>query len=210
MKGLIGQKVGMTRVFDEAGNSVPVTVLKAGPCVVVQVRDAKRDGYRAAQVGLIEEGLKPERLNKAKRGHLAKAGSPAVRVLREFPLEADDAVAAGDRLTVEMFADVTKVDVTGTSKGRGFLGVVGRHGFGGGRATHGSMHHRAPGSIGASAYPSRVFKGMRMGGHTGDRRRTTLGLEVVKVDADKHLLMVKGSVPGARNGYVFIRQAVRG
>lgn len=200
----------MTRVFDEAGNSVPVTVLKAGPCVVVQVRDAERDGYRAAQVGLIEVGLKPERLNKAKRGHLAKAGAPPVRVMREFPLEDDDAVTAGDRLTVEMFDGVAHVDVMGTSKGRGFLGVVGRHGFGGGRATHGSMHHRAPGSIGSSAYPSRVFKGMRMGGHTGDRQCTTLSLEVVKVDAEKHLLMVKGSVPGARNGYVFIRKAVRG
>lgn len=210
MKGLIGQKVGMTRVFDEAGNSVSVTVLKAGPCVVVQVRDEDKDGYRAAQLGLIEEGLKPERLNKPRRGHLAKAGAPPVRVLREFELEADEAVAAGDRFTVEVFSEVGHVDITGTSKGRGFQGVVARHGFGGGRATHGSMHHRAPGSIGSSAYPSRVFKGMRMGGHTGDRRCTTLGLEVVKVDAENHLLMVKGSVPGARNGYVFIRKALRG
>lgn len=210
MKGLIGQKVGMTRVFDQAGNSVSVTVLKAGPCVVVQVRDAESDGYRAVQLGLIEEGLKPERMNKPKRGHLAKAGAPPVRVMREFALEDDDTVAAGDRFTVEVFSEVAHVDITGTSKGRGFQGVVARHGFSGGGATHGSMHHRAPGSIGSSAYPSRVFKGMRMGGHTGDRRCTTLSLEVVKVDAENHLLMVKGSVPGARNGYVFIRKAARG
>lgn len=200
----------MTRVFDDAGQSVPVTVIKAGPCVVLQVRDEERDGYRAAQLGFLEEGLKPERLTKPMAGHLAKAGSPPVRVIREFVLEADDEVNPGDRVTVESFADVAKVDVTGTTKGRGFQGVVRRHDFRGGKASHGSMFHRRPGSIGQAAWPSRVFKGSRMPGQMGNVRRTTEGLEVVKVDVDNHLLVVKGSVPGARNGYVFIRQAVRG
>lgn len=211
MKGLIGRKLGMTRVFDEAGNHVPVTVLRAGPCVVLQVRDEKRDGYRAVQLGLIEEGSRPERINKPMRGHLAKAGAPAVRMIREFELATGDEAAPGDRFTVEIFADVTKVDVTGTSKGRGFQGVVKRHGFQGGKATHGSMHHRAPGSVGSSAWPSHVFKGTRMGGQMGNKRRTERGLQVVRVDAERHLLMVRGAVPGARNGYVVIRQAaVRG
>lgn len=200
----------MTRVFDDEGRSVPVTVIKAGPCVVLQVRDEERDGYRAAQLGFLEEGLKPERLNKPMAGHLAKAGSPPVRVIREFDLAADEEVNPGDRVTVEQFADVTRVDVTGTTKGRGFQGVVRRHDFRGGKATHGSMFHRRPGSIGQAAWPSRVFKGSRMPGQMGNVRRTTEGLEVVRIDVDNHLLVVKGSVPGARNGYVFIRQAVRG
>lgn len=200
----------MTRVFDDSGNHVPVTVLRAGPCVVLQVRDEERDGYRAVQLGLIEEGLKPERLNKPQRGHLAKAGAPPVRVIREFDLEEGDEAAPGDRVTVEVFADVQEVDVIGTSKGRGFQGVVKRHGFRGGKASHGSMHHRRPGSIGAAAYPSRVFKGKRMPGQMGNKRVTERGLQVVKVDADQHLILVRGAVPGARNGYVFIRQAVRG
>lgn len=210
MKGLIGQKIGMTRVFDDEGRSVPVTVIKAGPCVVLQVRNEERDGYRAAQLGFLEEGLKPERLTKPLAGHLAKAGSPPVRVIREFDLAADDEVTPGDRVTVEQFADVSRVDVTGTTKGRGFQGVVKRHNFRGGKATHGSMFHRRPGSIGQAAWPSRVFKGSRMPGQMGNVRRTTEGLEVVRIDVDNHLLVVKGSVPGARNGYVFIRQAVRG
>ncbi len=197
----------MTRVFDESGNHVPVTVLRAGPCVVLQVKGQERDGYRAVQLGLIEEGLKPERLNKPERGHLAKAGAPPVRVIREFELEDGDEITAGDRMTVEMFSDVSVVDVSGTSKGKGFQGVIRRHGFSGGGATHGSMFHRAPGSIGAAAYPSRVFKGTRMGGQMGNKKVTERGLQVVRVDPDQHLLLVKGAVPGARNGYVFIRQA---
>lgn len=197
----------MTRVFDESGNSVPVTVLRAGPCVVLQVRDEDTDGYRAAQIGLIEEGLKPERLTKPQLGHLKAAGAPPVRVIREFELEDGDEISAGDRFTVEIFNDVAVVDVSGTSKGKGFQGVVKRHGFAGGKASHGSMHHRAPGSIGAAAHPSRVFKGMRMGGQMGNKKVTERGLQVVKVDAEQHLLLVKGAVPGARNGYVFIRQA---
>jgi len=210
VKGLIGKKIGMTRIFDDTGNHVPVTVLRAGPCVVLQVRDEATDGYRAVQLGYLEEGLKPERINKPMRGHLAKAGSAAVRVIREFAVEEDEEVGLGDRVTVESFSDVDKVDVTGTSKGRGFQGVIKRYGFKGGKATHGSMFHRAPGAVGQAAWPSRVFKGKRLPGQMGNARVTTEGLEVVRVDAEQHLLMVKGSVPGARNSYVFIRQAMRG
>ena len=210
MKGLIGKKIGMARIFDQAGNHVPVTVLRAGPCVVLQVKDEERDGYRAVQLGYLEEGLKPERLNKPTRGHLTKAGAPAVRIIREFPLAAEDEIALGDRLTVELFAEVQKVDITATSKGRGFQGVVKRYGFKGGGASHGSMFHRSPGAIGQASWPSRVFKGKRLPGRMGGKRVTTEGLEVVKVDSERHLLLVKGSVPGARNSYVFIRQAGRG
>ena len=210
MKGLIGQKVGMTRIFDDAGNHVPVTVLRAGPCVVLQVRNEERDGYRAAQLGYIEEGLRPEKLNKPTRGHLAKVGAPPVRMIREFPLSLDADTKEGDRLTVELFSDVEKVDVTATSKGRGFAGVMKRYGFKGGKATHGSMFHRAPGAIGQAAWPSRVFKGKKMPGQMGGRRITQQGLRVVKVDLERHLLMVRGAVPGAPRGYVLIRQAVRG
>ena len=210
MKGLIGQKIGMTRVFDDAGNHVPVTVLRVGPCVVLQVRNEERDGYRAAQLGYIEEGLRPEQLNKPTRGHLAKAGAPPVRMIREFPLSPDSDTKEGDRLTVELFSDVEKVDVTGTSKGRGFAGVMKRYGFKGGPASHGSMFHRGPGSIGQAAWPSRVFKGKKMPGQMGGRRVTQQGLRVVKIDPERHLLMVRGAVPGAPRGYVLVRQAVRG
>ena len=210
MRGLIGQKIGMTRVFDDIGNHVPVTVLRVGPCVVLQVRSEERDGYRAAQLGYIEDDLRPEQLNKPTQGHLAKAGAPPVRMIREFPLSPDVEMKQGDRLTVELFSDVDKVDVTATSKGRGFAGVMKRHGFKGGKATHGSMFHRAPGAIGQAAWPSRVFKGKKMPGRMGGRRVTQLGLRVVKVDPERHLLMVKGAVPGAPRGYVLIRQAIRG
>jgi large subunit ribosomal protein L3 len=210
MKGLIGQKIGMTRVFDDAGNHVPVTVLRVGPCVVLQVRNEERDGYRAAQLGYIEEGLRPEQLNKPTRGHLAKAGAPPVRMIREFPLSPDADTKEGDRLTVELFSDVEKVDVTATSKGRGFAGVMKRYGFKGGPASHGSMFHRGPGSIGQAAWPSRVFKGKKMPGQMGGRRVTQQGLRVVKIDPERHLLMVRGAVPGAPRGYVLVRQAVRG
>ena len=210
MKGLIGQKIGMTRVFDDAGNHVPVTVLRVGPCVVLQVRNEERDGYRAAQLGYIEEGLRPEQLNKPTRGHLAKAGAPPVRMIREFPLSPDAETKEGDRLTVELFSDVEKVDVTATSKGRGFAGVMKRYGFKGGPAAHGSMFHRGPGSIGQAAWPSRVFKGKKMPGQMGGRRVTQQGLRVVKIDPERHLLMVRGAVPGAPRGYVLVRQAIRG
>lgn len=211
VRGLIGQKLGMTRVFDDAGNHVSVTVLRAGPCVVLQVKDNDVDGYRAAQVGFIEEGVKESRLNRPTRGHLDKAGAPPVRVIREFALDDGDDVEAGARVTVsEVFTEVAKVDVTGKSKGKGFQGVMRRHGFSGGKASHGSMFHRKPGSIGQAAWPSKVFKGIKLPGQMGSKRVTTEGLEVVKVDPERHLLVVKGSVPGAVNSYVSIRPAVRG
>ncbi len=210
VKGLIGQKVGMTRVFDDSGNHVPVTVLKAGPCVVLQVKTEETDGYRAAQVGLLDETVKEKRHTKAMLGHLAAAGTTEVRVIREFEIEGDDEINPGDRLTVEQFAEVGKVDVTATTKGRGFQGVMRRHGFGGGKATHGSMHHRGPGSIGMAAYPAKVLKGTRMAGRMGGTRVTEIGLPVVEVDADQGLILVAGSVPGAKKGYVFIRPTIRG
>lgn len=214
VKGIIGQKVGMTQVFDDEGRQVPVTVLKAGPCVVLQVKEPERDGYRAVQLGYLEDGVKARRLSRPERGHVEKAGAPPVKVIREFEMEPveedDDGPELGSRVTVEVFEGVEKVDVTGTSKGRGFQGVMHRHGFAGGGAAHGSMFHRRTGSIGASADPSRVSKGTQMPGRMGGERDTQLGLEVVRVEAEDNLLVVKGSVPGARNGYVFIRSSVKG
>ncbi len=210
VKGLIGQKIGMTRVFDDAGNHVPVTVLKAGPCVVLQVKTEESDGYRAAQVGLLDETVKDKRHTKAMRGHLAASGHPPVRVIREFEIEGDEEVNPGDKLTVDQFAEVGKVDVTATTKGRGFQGVMRRHGFGGGKATHGSMFHRAPGSIGMAAYPAKVLKGQRMPGRMGGKRVTEIGLRVLEVIADENLILVAGSVPGSRKGYVYIRPTIRG
>ena len=211
VRGLIGRKLGMTRVFDDAGNHVPVTVLRAGPCVVLQVKDEDVDGYRAVQVGLIEEGVRESRLNRPLRGHLDKAGAPPVREIREFAVDEVDDVEAGARVTVgDVFTEIEKVDVIGKSKGKGFQGVMRRHGFSGGKATHGSMFHRGPGSIGQAAWPSKVFKGIALPGQMGSKRVTTEGLEVVKVDTERHLLVVKGSVPGAVNSYVSIRPAVRG
>ncbi len=210
VKGLIGQKIGMTRIFDESGNHIPVTVLRAGPCVVLQVKNEDTDGYSAVQIGLVDDTVKEKRQSKALLGHLKKAGSPSVRVIREFELEGDDDVSPGDELTVEQFAEVGKVDVTATSKGRGFQGVMRRYDFKGGKATHGSMFHRAPGSIGMSAYPGKVFKGQKMPGQMGNRRVTEIGLRVVEVNAEENLLLVAGSVPGARKGYVFIRPTIRG
>jgi large subunit ribosomal protein L3 len=210
VKGLIGQKIGMTRVFDDAGHHVPVTVLRAGPCVVLQVKSEERDGYRAVQLGLIEDDFKEHRLTRAAKGHLDAAGAPPIRVIREFAVDQDEEVSTGDQVTVEAFAEVAKVDVTGTSKGRGFQGVMRRHGFHGGKATHGSMFHRAPGSIGAAAYPSRVIKGRKMPGRMGGKRNTQLSLRVVEVRPEDNLILVAGAVPGPPNGYVYIRPAARG
>ena len=211
VKGLIGKKIGMTRVFDDAGNHIPVTVLRAGPCVVLQVKTEETDGYRSVQLGLIDETVKEQRQTKPLRGHLAKAGNPQVRVIREFEVdEGDEEVSPGDQVTVENFAEIGKVDVTATSKGRGFQGVMRRHGFGGGKATHGSMHHRGPGSIGMAAYPGKVLKGQRMPGQMGGKRVTEIGLEIVEVNAEENLLLVAGSVPGSKTGYVFIRPTIRG
>ncbi len=210
VKGLIGQKIGMTRVFDDSGHHVPVTVLRAGPCVVLQVKSEQRDGYSAVQLGLVEDNFKEHRLTRAVKGHLDAAGAPPIRVIREFQVDQEDEVKAGDRVTVDQFADVPKVDITGTSKGKGFQGVMRRHGFHGGKATHGSMFHRAPGSIGAAAYPSRVIKGRKMPGQMGAKRNTQLSLRVVEVRPEDNLILVAGAVPGPPKGYVYIRPSVRG
>jgi large subunit ribosomal protein L3 len=205
--GIIGRKVGMTQVFGTDGVVTPVTVLKAGPCVVVQAKTRQTDGYESVQIGLVEE--KPAKVNKAQAGHFAKAGVPPTRVKREVKVVAGgDPLKAGDQVLVSVFKDGDRVDVVGTSKGHGFQGVIKRHNFRGGAATHGSMFHRAPGSIGASSYPSRVVKGMRAAGHMGSDRVTVRNLRVVKVDAENHLLLVRGAIPGATGGYVVIRKAV--
>jgi large subunit ribosomal protein L3 len=205
--GIIGKKVGMTQLFDNDGTVHPATVLKAGPCVVAQVKTAQSDGYEAVQLGLVE--AKPTKENKAMQGHFKKAGVPPTRVRREVTLKADGEPAKpGDQVTVSIFADGERVDVIGTSRGKGFQGVVKRHHFAGGRATHGSMFHRAPGSIGASSYPSRVVRGMRMGGHMGAGRVTVRNVKVLRVDAENNLLLIEGSVPGGPNGIVLIRKAV--
>ena len=205
--GLIGKKVGMTQLFAADGTVQPATVLKAGPCVVVQAKTVETDGYEAVQLGLVE--AKPTRENKPSQGHFKKAGVPATRVRREMKLKVGgDPLKAGDQVNVSIFADGERVDVIGTSRGKGFQGVVKRHHFRGGVASHGSMFHRAPGSIGASSYPSRVVKGMRMGGHMGNARVTVRNLKVIHVDADNNLLLVEGSVPGGPNSIVVIRKAI--
>jgi large subunit ribosomal protein L3 len=205
--GLIGKKVGMTQLFAADGTVYPATVLRAGPCVVVQAKTVETDGYEAVQLGFVEG--KPSKENKPSQGHFKKAGVPATRIRREVKLKAGgDPLKAGDQVGASMFADGERVDVIGTSRGRGFQGVVKRHHFGGGAATHGSMFHKAPGSIGASSYPSRVVKGMRMGGHMGSARVTVRNLRVIRVDAENNLLMVEGAVPGGPNSVVVIRKAV--
>jgi large subunit ribosomal protein L3 len=205
--GLIGKKVGMTQLFAADGTVSPATVLKAGPCVVAQVKSATTDGYEAVQLGLVE--AKPSKENKPSTGHFKKAAVPATRVRREVKVkEGGDAAKPGDIVNVSIFADGERVDVIGTSRGKGFQGVVKRHHFKGGRASHGSMFHKAPGSIGASSYPSRVVKGMRMGGHMGADRVTVRNLKVLRVDAENNLLLVEGAVPGGPNSIVVIRKAV--
>jgi large subunit ribosomal protein L3 len=196
----------MTQVFSADGRAVPVTVLKAGPCVVVQRKSSAEDGYEAAQLGLVEF-VKPRRINKPESGRFQKTGIEPTRVLREVRLAEGSETKTGDRITVELFKVKQKVDVTGISKGRGFAGAVRRHHFRGGDASHGSMFHRAPGSIGASSFPSRVWKGTRMAGHLGNARCTVRNLEVVQVDADDNLLLVQGAVPGPDGGLVIIRHA---
>ncbi len=207
IEGLLGRKIGMTQVFSPAGEAIPVTVIELGPCVVTQVRDMDRDGYEAVQVGFGD--VKPKSLTKPEQGHLAKAGRLA-RYLREFGADNIDEHEVGQVLTVEIFQPGQIIDVTGTSKGRGFQGVVKRHGFRGGPKTHGqSDRWRAPGSIGAGTDPGRVWKGTRMAGRMGNRRVTVQNLQVVEVLADKHILLVKGSVPGAKNGLLMVRRAVK-
>jgi len=205
--GLIGKKVGMTQLFEADGRVAPATVLRAGPCVVVQAKTVETDGYAAVQLGLVEGA--PAKATKPAAGHFAKAGVPPTRILREVAVaDGGDAAKAGDQVSVAIFADGERVDVIGTSRGKGFQGVMKRHNFSGGRASHGSMFHRAPGSIGASSYPSRVIRGMRMAGHMGDARTTVRNLKVLRVDADNGLLLVEGAVPGGPNSIVVIRKAV--
>jgi large subunit ribosomal protein L3 len=205
--GIIGKKLGMTQLFRPDGTVQPVTVVKAGPCVVVQAKTIEKDGYQSVQIGLVEE--KPAKVVKPLAGHYKKAGVPPTRLRREVKLaKGSESLKAGDQVLVaSLFKDGERVDVTGTSRGLGFQGVVKRHHFAGGAATHGSMFHRAPGSIGASSYPSRVIKGMRAAGHMGDERVTTLNLMVEKVDGDQHVLLLRGSVPGARGSYIMVRKA---
>jgi large subunit ribosomal protein L3 len=204
VQGLIGKKVGMTQVYSEDGRAIPATVIEAGPCVVVQ-RKGKKDGYSAIQVGLVER-RKVKKVTKPMKGHFDKAGIPPCRVLREFRIEEGSEVKVGDQILVGLFTPGDSVNITGISKGKGFQGVVKRHHFRGGAATHGSMFHRAPGSIGSSAFPSRVLKGMRGAGHMGSDQVTVRNLEVVRVDADSNTLVVRGSIPGAAGAYVVIRK----
>jgi large subunit ribosomal protein L3 len=209
VNGIIGRKVGMTQVFAADGTVTPATVVKAGPCVVLQAKNAQTDGYESVQLALVEE--KPAKVNKALGGHYKKAGNvPPTRVRREMKIVAGgDPLKAGDQVLVAgVFKDGERVDVIGISRGKGFQGVMKRHNFRGGAATHGSMFHRAPGSIGASSFPSRVVKGMRAAGRMGGDRVTVRNLKIVQVDGDNHLLLIRGAVPGAPGTYIVVRKAV--
>jgi len=209
VSGIIGRKLGMTQLFAEDGTVTPVTVIKAGPCVVIQTKSvAGRDGYNAVQLGLVED--KPIRLKnvtKPLQGHFERSGVPPTRVLKEIRLTAEPEEAVGDQVKVDLFADGDKIEVVGKSKGRGFAGTIKRHNFARGPESHGSMNVRAPGSIGQSAYPSRVIKGTRSSGHMGDARVTVKGLTVAKVDVDNNLLMVRGAVPGANGSLVIVKKS---
>lgn len=207
VSGILGKKLGMTQIFTADGAVVPVTVLQAGPCVVVQRKTAAADGYDSAQLALVES-RRMRSADKPTLGHFKNAGVAPARFMREVPVEEGaEQTKAGDSVSVAMFTPKEKVTVVGTSKGRGFAGFIKRHHFGGGAATHGSMFHRAPGSIGSSAWPSRVLKGVRAAGHMGVARVTVRNLEVVKVNAEENQLWVKGSIPGPNGGYLVIRKA---
>ncbi len=214
VQGILGKKIGMTQMFDERGDVHPVTVLKAGPCVITQLKTLAKDGYDAAQIGYVDF-VKASKVNKAMTGHFAKSNVPPVRMLKEVEIEASAAtsedgesngVKAGDRILVDIFSDEKFVDIIGTSKGRGFAGVIRRHGFGGGPKSHGHMF-QVQGSIGASSFPSRVFPGQRMPGHMGHDQVTVRNLRIRGIDLDDNLLMVEGAVPGPRDGYVLISKA---
>ena len=207
--GILGKKIGMTQVFRPDGQVVPVTLLQAGPCMVTQRKTPTTDGYDSVQLALMEN-IKEKRINKPESGHLKKAGAAGARYVRELHLRpGDDDLKPGDRVLVDQFKPKDKVDVIGVSKGRGFAGLVKRHHFRGGASTHGSMFHRAPGSIGASSFPSRVLPGMRMAGHMGDAKVTVRNLEVVDVVLEDNVLVVKGAVPGPNGGYVLVRRSKR-
>jgi len=207
MKGIIGKKVGMTQIFDEKGNIIPVTVIQAGPCFVTQIRTADKDGYVAVQLGFNQ--TKPKHLTQGQLGHLRRNNLPALRILREFRLKDDQVdVTEGQEIKVDVFAKGERVDVVGTSKGRGFAGGIKRHGFNRQPKTHGqSDRERAPGSVGQNTFPGRTMKGQRMAGHYGNTRVTTQNLEVVVVDAERNLLAVRGSIPGSKNGIVLVKPA---
>ncbi len=209
MKGILGIKLGMTQIFEEDGKVVPVTVVKAGPCLVVQRKTSEVDGYDAVQIG-IEEEKPPRKVTQPLQGHFEKAGVSLMRRLMEFRIDNGDPVQPGDRLEASVFSPDDYVDVIGTSKGKGFQGVIKRHGFGGGKATHGSMFHREPGSIGQAAYPSRVFPGVRLPGRMGGKRVTVKNLQIVRVNEEEHLIYLRGAVPGARNSFVALKEAKRG
>ena len=208
ISGLLGKKVGMTQLLQDDGTVVPVTVIQAGPCVVVQKKTKRKDGYDAVQLGFVEF-IKPKRVNQPMTGHFKKANVAPARFTREVAVASDEAANPGDKVMVDIFAQNELVHIIGTSKGRGFAGLIKRHHFRGGRATHGSMFHRAPGSIGASAYPSRVLKGMRMAGHLGNARVTVQNLRVARIDRENNLLFVRGAVPGAAGGYVVVEKSGR-
>tara|TARA_B100001245_G_C22869009_1_gene417897 strand:- start:142 stop:816 length:675 start_codon:yes stop_codon:yes gene_type:complete len=204
--GIIGKKIGMTQLFSDDGMVQPATVIKAGPCVVVQAKTTARDGYEAVQLGLVED--KQPRVTKAVAGTYKKAKVSPTRIRREVAIDSSDkSPKPGDQVLVSIFESGDRVDVIGTSRGKGFQGVMKRHGFSGGRATHGSMFHRAPGSIGASSYPSRVIKGMKGPGRMGGQRVTVQGLQVLQVDTENNLLIVGGSIPGAPGTYIIVRKA---
>lgn len=207
MKGIIGKKLGMTQIFMEDGTRIPVTVVQAGPCVVTQKKTTDVDGYSAVQVGF--ESMSPSAATKPQLGHCTKSGQGVFRHLRELQLDSMSELSVGDMLTVEQFQPGDYIDVTGTSIGKGFQGVIKRWNFSGGRASHGSRFHRAPGSIGASATPSRVFKNKKMPGQLGNERVTVQRLQVVRVDVSENLLLIKGAVPGHRNNVILIKNSVK-
>lgn len=205
--GLLGKKLGVTQIFREDGTWIPVTVLEAGPCDILQIKTPEKDGYSALQLGF--DGMKEKRATKPRIGHAKKAGTGPKRFIREVAYNGEPALETGQPLKVDIFEGTKKVDVIGTSKGKGFQGPMKRWGFKGAPMTHGHTRHRPPGSIGSSSFPSRVFKGMKMGGHMGRDRITVQNLEVIRVDKERNLLLVKGSVPGANGGYVVIRRSIK-
>jgi large subunit ribosomal protein L3 len=204
IQGIIGKKVGMTQIFTDDGLVVPVTVIKAGPCLVVQKKIKENNDWMKVQLGFVED-KKVKNVNKPAKGHFEKAKIPAVKVLREFLIDEDN-VTIGDSVKVDIFEEKENVTITGTTKGKGFQGVVKRWNFSGGKATHGSMHHRRPGSIGMCAYPGKVIKGKKMPGRMGGKRKTVKGINVIKVDVENNILVVKGAVPGFNGNYVYIRK----
>lgn len=213
VNGIIGRKVGMTQIFAEDGTVTPVTVVKAGPCVVVQTKSAAgKDGYNAVQLGLVEDKpIKLKNVTKPMRGHFEKTGNniPPTRVLKEIRLDGEADVNIGDQVKVDQFADGDKIEVVGKSKGKGFAGTIKRHNFHRGPESHGSMSVRAPGSIGQSAYPSRVIKGTRSSGHMGDERVTVRGLTIAKVDAENNIIMIRGAVPGPNGSLVVVKKTIK-